>query len=889
MQVIRRASKRKSGLRFWNRAPGIKADMNTPHTRQPLTGVTLWGLVVGMALVFMGSVAFADTLPTPHCRNLPSDDHLAATNTAELAFISIASIDETAVTFTAVKGTADEGDMTLWYGKIDLPQLSAGALTVTAPAASVATAALCRRGSSQAIGSDLDTLHAEADRAKHTRIEGYEDAARTAASNATRDATLAGLEGATEADVRGYLTNAWNALDQIEEAWEREDDTPPNASEYTALGTAKEAIDTERDMTELTTFTASATALTNAASALNGAIGASGIGTLLTGNDAHQPFEITAQIGSGEEAYYVVISQEGDTALTGVGVTFSGIMAAAEEQAAFVLSDVGSQEETITLTTNVTGLLMADTSGRRVSGTLTETVSGDEVSRSVNASTTMIDMTAPLNTDISVTLTVTDEVKTGDGRVTLALQYAPAVAFPAADTTQTLMEGQTTYYFIDQTAAMIEMFTASQPNLATEKADTQGTLYSKDGQIAKSVDHTGGRNFFIDAPLAVGYYILAVMGDSPREKGEYQVARESKAVTGELTVSRTMIRDTEDPTNVVAGAEYYILQVGTPGWILVKVNPDVSGGPDDTNGVLTKDARTVAQDPNADAHVNFATEITMTGQYLLTITGADANEGYELEVILFEQMAFTRQAPTVTIPDAPDELAMACTDADFIHEDDVPAPQQCPSGGGGGGGGTRTVTREVPPSATSCAQYITASACEAELRVATDATGVLENPSGNGYRSGIGVISGWVCAANEVEIRIRDDRNRMVTRQQVGYGTSREDVQMAGVCQHDEETVGFGLTYNFNHLDEGAYTIAAYADGNTMIGEAQTFMVVHLEEFAMDDTDRFLRGLDGMCTVDDFPMASDVTTLVWEQSIQNFVIEAVEMMGEGGDTEASAQ
>ena len=29
-------------------------------------------------------------------------------------------------------------------------------------------------------------------------------------------------------------------------------------------------------------------------------------------------------------------------------------------------------------------------------------------------------------------------------------------------------------------------------------------------------------------------------------------------------------------------------------------------------------------------------------------------------------------------------------------------------------------------------------------------------------------------------------------------------------------------------------------------------------------------------------MASDVTTLVWEQSIQNFVIEAVDMMEEGG-------
>ena len=59
MQVIGRATKKKSGLRFWNRALGIKVNRNTPHTRQPLAGVTLWGLVVGMALALMGQVAWA--------------------------------------------------------------------------------------------------------------------------------------------------------------------------------------------------------------------------------------------------------------------------------------------------------------------------------------------------------------------------------------------------------------------------------------------------------------------------------------------------------------------------------------------------------------------------------------------------------------------------------------------------------------------------------------------------------------------------------------------------------------------------------------------------------------------------------------------------------------
>ena len=74
MQAIRQMSKGKGGLRFWNRALGIEANRDTPHTRQPLTGVTLWGCVVGMALVLMGQVAWAhDTDPaTNHTHHYPT-------------------------------------------------------------------------------------------------------------------------------------------------------------------------------------------------------------------------------------------------------------------------------------------------------------------------------------------------------------------------------------------------------------------------------------------------------------------------------------------------------------------------------------------------------------------------------------------------------------------------------------------------------------------------------------------------------------------------------------------------------------------------------------------------------------------------------------------------
>ena len=59
-----------------------------------------------------------------------------------------------------------------------------------------------------------------------------------------------------------------------------------------------------------------------------------------------------------------------------------------------------------------------------------------------------------------------------------------------------------------------------------------------------------------------------------------------------------------------------------------------------------------------------------------------------------------------------------------------------------------------------------------EEGVETDARGTLENPSGGGYRSGIGLISGWVCEANEVTVEISS--GGVVQRTlDVAYGTSR--------------------------------------------------------------------------------------------------------------------
>ena len=135
--------------------------------------------------------------------------------------------------------------------------------------------------------------------------------------------------------------------------------------------------------------------------------------------------------------------------------------------------------------------------------------------------------------------------------------------------------------------------------------------------------------------------------------------------------------------------------------------------------------------------------------------------------------------------------------------------------------------------------------------------GYLENPGSNSFQSGIGVISGWVCAADEVLIEING------SPQPAGYGTERLDtVESCGDTDN-----GFGLLFNWNLLDDGEHTVVAYAD-EVELGRA-TVQVTTLGQ-------EFLRGAEGECVVEDFPTVGETVTLEWQQNSQNFVITQVE-------------
>ena len=137
-------------------------------------------------------------------------------------------------------------------------------------------------------------------------------------------------------------------------------------------------------------------------------------------------------------------------------------------------------------------------------------------------------------------------------------------------------------------------------------------------------------------------------------------------------------------------------------------------------------------------------------------------------------------------------------------------------------------------------------------------TGYLENPGPHSFQSGVGVISGWVCDADTVELEIG-----AAGRQGAAYGTERLDTEP--VCGDTDN--GFGLLFNWNLLGDGAHTVVALVDGMEL-GRA----TVQVTTLGVE----FLRDVEGECVVEDFPILGETVLLEWQQNSQNFMITDVE-------------
>ena len=131
--------------------------------------------------------------------------------------------------------------------------------------------------------------------------------------------------------------------------------------------------------------------------------------------------------------------------------------------------------------------------------------------------------------------------------------------------------------------------------------------------------------------------------------------------------------------------------------------------------------------------------------------------------------------------------------------------------------------------------------------------GFLENPRTGSHQSGVGVISGWVCEADTVEIKING------VPYPVPYGTARLDTEAA--CGDVDN--GFGLLFNWNLLGDGAHAVVAVVDGVEL--DRATITVTTLGE-------EFPEGLEGEYVLEGFPDPDTSVVLRWEESLQNFVI-----------------
>lgn len=138
--------------------------------------------------------------------------------------------------------------------------------------------------------------------------------------------------------------------------------------------------------------------------------------------------------------------------------------------------------------------------------------------------------------------------------------------------------------------------------------------------------------------------------------------------------------------------------------------------------------------------------------------------------------------------------------------------------------------------------------------LSTPPVGLIEVPGT--AASGIGQVSGWVCAAQQVTILLDNG-----TTLPAAYGTPRADTR--GVC--GDQNNGFAALFNFGLLGPGDHSAVGLADGVEF--HRTTFRVGTLGT-------PFLRGARASYLLPDF--AGRNVRIEWQESQQNFVILGTE-------------
>ena len=147
----------------------------------------------------------------------------------------------------------------------------------------------------------------------------------------------------------------------------------------------------------------------------------------------------------------------------------------------------------------------------------------------------------------------------------------------------------------------------------------------------------------------------------------------------------------------------------------------------------------------------------------------------------------------------------------------------------------------------------------------THAQSALDIPGNRDTLSGIGVISGWKCAA-QGNITISLDAGDPIP---AAYGFPRGDT--TPVCGDDGNN-GFFSFFNWAILGDGTHTAVAYDNGVEFA--RNTFAVVTTGE-------EFLTGASGECTIPNFPAPGETTQFAWTEATQH--LEMVSMQARSFD------
>ena len=135
--------------------------------------------------------------------------------------------------------------------------------------------------------------------------------------------------------------------------------------------------------------------------------------------------------------------------------------------------------------------------------------------------------------------------------------------------------------------------------------------------------------------------------------------------------------------------------------------------------------------------------------------------------------------------------------------------------------------------------------------------------------SGVGVISGWKCAAaGDLTVRFFADGSPVrvagIDTFPLLYGSARPDVRDAGFCPGSD--VGFVAVWNWGNLADGDYTAVVYDNGVEF--DRKTFTVVTTGA-------AFRTDLVGECTIQNFPDPGDTARFVWNTGTQHLEMVSV--------------